>query len=85
MIKASQLFCSIFLALVAASSCLQAQTAADPVQLATDEAIRRQANEIDLRKTLLAAQDARQRKDLVTGGQTLRKMLWVRARHWFGH
>ena len=66
MIKASKLVCLICLAFVAAVPLLQAQTApVDPVATATDEAIHRQADTITLRKTLVQAQAARQRGDLI--------------------
>ena len=66
MIKASKLACLICLAFVAAAPVLQAQTApVDPVAAATDEAIHRQADTITLRKTLVQAQAARQRGDLI--------------------
>lgn len=62
MIKASKIFCLIFL--VATASGLQAQTATD-VNLASDEAIHRQEETIRLRRTLVEAQSARQRGDIL--------------------
>lgn len=63
MIKASKLFCLIFL--VAAAPLVQAQNNVDPVEAASAEAIRRQALTIQLRRTLAEAQVARQHNDLL--------------------
>src|SRR5579859_3075836 len=64
MIKVSKLFCLIFL--VAAAPVIHAQNNVDPVAAASDEAIRRQALTIQLRRTLAEAQVARQHGDLIT-------------------
>ena len=63
MIKAApKLFCLIFLAV---SPALKAQTGpGDPVAIATDVAIRREADTVTLRKKLALAQSARLRNDL---------------------
>lgn len=63
MIKALKLYCLI--CLVALASGVQAQTVTDPVKVATDEAIHRQADTILLRRTLVDAQAARARGDLL--------------------
>src|SRR5579884_658608 len=68
MIKVSKLFCLIFL--VAATAGVQAQPATEsvagsPINMAGDEAIRRQAKTIQLRRTLVEAQEARARGDLL--------------------
>ena len=74
MIKASKLFCLIFLALAASSPAIKAQTASDtPVVAAEREAIVRQADTISLRKILVVAQSARARNDLVAADKAYEK------------
>src|SRR5579884_4378671 len=62
MIKASKLFCLIFLA--AAATAIAQNAVVEPVVTATDEAIHRQELTIRLRRTLVEAQSARQHGDI---------------------
>src|SRR5579872_2006374 len=66
MIKVTKLFCLFFAAFAASAPLLKAQTApVDPVTTATEEAIHRQADTIQLRKLLVQAQAARARGDML--------------------
>jgi type II secretory pathway component GspD/PulD (secretin)/tetratricopeptide (TPR) repeat protein len=74
MINASKSFCLILLALAVSGSGLKAQPASDtPVVTAEREAIVRQADTIALRQTLIIAQSARARGDLLAANKAYEK------------